>query len=147
MASPPPLMSSAPPPIHHLLCHNSLRTLIIILHVVHCLCTSSVSCAATSAVPPYVPTKRYSISHHPPPSFLHLRQFIHLHRSGTFTYYILLIWFLCTPLMMHFTRHSLVIPSSFLRHYSVSVLHAPLVPMLHSTTPPQRYSSLAFTSS
>src|SRR6267154_3307872 len=31
MASPPPLMSSALPPIHHLLCHNSLRTLIIIL--------------------------------------------------------------------------------------------------------------------
>src|SRR6267154_1464407 len=55
------------------------------------LIPSSVSHTATSAVPPYVPTKRYSISHHPPPSFLHLRQFIHLRRSGTFMYYILLI--------------------------------------------------------
>src|SRR6267154_5674685 len=167
MASPPPLMSSAPPPIHHLLCHNSLHTLIIILRACiiilraciiilrACIIVSALHLYPTQPPPLFRPMFPRSatllviiLRHH---SFISASSFISTDRYFYVLYPFDLVSLYSTDDALHssFPRHSFVIPSSFLPHSfvitPVPVLHTLIVLMLRSTTPPQRYSSLAFT--
>ena len=126
MASLPPLMSSAPPPIHHLLCHNSLCTLIIILHA--CIIVSALHLYPTQPPPLFRPMFPRSatllviiLRHH---SFISASSFI---SADQVLSHIISFW--SSFSVLHWWCTSLVIPSSFPRHSFVITLY--LYSMLH----------------
>src|SRR6267154_2526048 len=122
MASLPPLMSSALPPIHHILCHNSLRTLIIILRA--CIIVSALHLYPTQPPPLFRPMFPRSatllviiLRHH---SFISASSFISADRY----FYVLYPFDLVS---LYSTDDAL--PSSFPRHSFVITLY--LYSMLH----------------